>query len=132
MAGDLSKAQIKELEGILRDRHAQLQDEVRTALQQSGNQELQEIVGRVRDSGEESLADLIADLNLTRINQLSDEVRAIERALTEIDAGSYGICNRCGEPIGYARLKAQPTAVLCIEDQRKQEQEFGSNRGSSL
>ncbi len=132
MAEQLSKAQIAELEADLRSRHAQLQEEVRTALEQSGNQELQEIVGRVRDPGEESLADLIADLNLTRINRLSDEVRAIERALLQIDTGGYGICNRCRQPIGYERLKAQPTAVLCIEDQRKQEQEYGSGRSSSL
>lgn len=132
MASELSKTQIDELEQILRDRHAQLQDEVRTALQQSDNQELQDIVGRVRDSGDESLADLIADTNLTRINQLSDEARAIERALTQIDTGGYGICNRCGKPIGYERLKAQPTAVLCVEDQRKQEQEFDSGPGPSL
>jgi DnaK suppressor protein len=132
MADELSKAQLSELKGILRDQHAQLREEVSAALEHPGNQELQEIVGRVRDPGEESVADLIADLNLTRIDHLSDELRAVERALTEFDTGGYGICSRCGQPIGYARLKAQPTAALCIEDQRKQEQEFGSGRGSSL
>ena len=132
MSAELSEAQIDELEKILRARYAQLQEEVRTALENSGNQELQEIAGRVRDAGEESLAMLIADLNLTRLNQLSNEARAIERALLEIDSGGYGICNVCGQPIGYARLKAQPTAVLCIDDQRKQEQEFGSGRSPSL
>jgi DnaK suppressor protein len=132
MTTHLSKAQLDGLERTLRSRHAQLQEEVRTALEQSGNHELQEIAGRVRDAGEDSLASLIADLNLTRINQLSDEVRAIERALSEIDAGGYGICNRCGQLIDYRRLKARPTAVLCVDCQRKQEQEFGSGRSSSL
>ncbi len=132
MTTHLTKEQLNELERTLRSRHAQLQDEVHTALMESGNQELQDIAGRVRDSGEESLATLIADLNLTRINQLSNEARAVERALAKIDSGGYGICNRCGQPIGYERLKAQPTAVLCVEDQRKQEQEFGSGRSSSL
>jgi DnaK suppressor protein len=129
MSAELSKAQVDELEKILRSRYAQLQEEV---LENSGNQELQEIAGRVRDAGEESLAMLIADLNLTRLNQLSNEARAIERALLEIDSGGYGICNICGQPIGYARLKAQPTAALCIDDQRKQEQEFGTGRSPSL
>jgi DnaK suppressor protein len=132
MTADLTQDQIKELEQRLRERYAQIQDEVRTALEETGNQEYQEIIGRVRDPGEESLAMLIADLNLTRINQLSDEARAIERALSEIDSGGYGICAVCDQPIGYPRLKAQPTAVLCIEDQRKREQEFGAGRPSSL
>ena len=132
MADELSQAEINELEGILRDRHAQLQEAVSTALEHPDNQDLQEIGGSVRDPGEESVADLIADLNLTRMDYLSDELRAVARSLTEIETGHYGICNRCGEAIGYKRLKAQPTATLCIEDQRKQEQEFGSDRGPSL
>jgi RNA polymerase-binding protein DksA len=132
MAEHLSKAALDEIKQGLLARHAQLQEEVRTALEQSGDQELQEIAGRVRDSGEDSLANLIADLNLTRINQLSDETRAIERALREIDTGGYGICNRCGQEIDPKRLKARPTAILCIECQRKQEQEFGAGRSSSL
>lgn len=105
MTVDLTQAQTEELEQMLRDRYAHLQDEVRTALEETGNQEYQEIIGRVRDSGEESLATLIADTNLTRLNRLSDEARAIERALQEIDSGGYGICYRCGQPIGYQRLK---------------------------
>ncbi len=132
MAEQLTQPQLKELESILRDRHAQLQEEVSAALEETGEREFQDVAGRVRDPGEESVADLIADTNLTRIAQLSREARAIERALTEIDSGGYGICDECGQPIGYARLKAQPTAILCIEDQRKREQEFGADRSPSL
>jgi DnaK suppressor protein len=42
----------------------------------------------------------------------------IERALTRIDEGTYGICERCGQPIAEERLLARPAATLCIEDQR--------------
>ena len=42
----------------------------------------------------------------------------IEHALERIDDGTYGLCERCGEPIGYERLAARPAATLCIEDQR--------------
>lgn len=44
-----------------------------------------------------------------------DEVREIRAALARIEAGSYGTCARCGAEIAPARLKAQPTATLCIE-----------------
>jgi RNA polymerase-binding protein DksA len=42
----------------------------------------------------------------------------IERALARLDAGTYGVCERCGEPINPERLQARPAATLCIQDQR--------------
>jgi RNA polymerase-binding protein DksA len=45
----------------------------------------------------------------------------IDAALTRINDGTYGICERCGHPIGAERLEALPWATLCIEDKRKQE-----------
>lgn len=41
----------------------------------------------------------------------------IERALTRMDGGTYGICERCDQPIDFARLKALPYATLCIRCQ---------------
>ena len=42
----------------------------------------------------------------------------IDRALGRIADGTYGICERCGQPIGEERLLARPAATLCIDDQR--------------
>jgi RNA polymerase-binding protein DksA len=39
----------------------------------------------------------------------------IETALDRVDSGDYGECERCGEDIGAARLRALPTATLCID-----------------
>jgi DnaK suppressor protein len=38
----------------------------------------------------------------------------IERALTKLDEGTYGICDACGGPISRGRLGAMPDAVLCL------------------
>jgi RNA polymerase-binding transcription factor DksA len=35
-------------------------------------------------------------------------------ALERVHDGTYGRCERCGEPIGGARLEARPTATTCI------------------
>lgn len=43
----------------------------------------------------------------------AQEIRAIDAALTRIEAGDYGICQTCGEEISAARLDAVPTASLC-------------------
>jgi DnaK suppressor protein len=44
-----------------------------------------------------------------------------ERALARIDAGTYGVCESCGEPIGKARLLAFPRATLCVECKQREE-----------
>ena len=38
----------------------------------------------------------------------------IDAALARIDAGTYGTCESCGEPISPGRLEARPTARTCI------------------
>ena len=42
------------------------------------------------------------------------EIEAIDRALTSIEAGSYGRCEGCGKDIPVARLQAVPTATTCL------------------
>ncbi|RIL05334.1 MAG: conjugal transfer protein TraR [Proteobacteria bacterium] len=42
------------------------------------------------------------------------ELAAIRAALSRIDAGSYGTCRRCGEPIATERLRVLPTALDCV------------------
>ena len=41
-------------------------------------------------------------------------IRKIEQALQDIEAGEYGICDRCNEKIPIKRLKARPMARYCI------------------
>lgn len=46
--------------------------------------------------------------------QLAETLQDIEDALAKFDAGTYGECERCGQPIPDARLEAMPAARLCI------------------
>jgi DnaK suppressor protein len=46
---------------------------------------------------------------------LRANLRDVERALTKLDDGTYGRCDRCGLPIGEERLDAIPWALLCID-----------------
>src|ERR1700749_919679 len=38
---------------------------------------------------------------------------AAKAALRRLDEGRYGVCERCGQPIGAERLAARPTASTC-------------------
>ena len=44
-----------------------------------------------------------------------------ERALARIDAGTYGVCESCGQAIGKARLLAFPRATLCVACKQREE-----------
>ncbi|HET6223066.1 MAG TPA: TraR/DksA C4-type zinc finger protein, partial [Dongiaceae bacterium] len=37
-----------------------------------------------------------------------------DAALEQADAGTYGICERCGQPIDPERLKIMPEATMCV------------------
>jgi RNA polymerase-binding protein DksA len=43
------------------------------------------------------------------------DLRAVDAALARIADGTFGVCERCGRPIGIDRLNARPTAELCID-----------------
>ena len=42
------------------------------------------------------------------------QMAAVDAALRRLEAGRYGVCDRCGQPIGVDRLAARPTATTCI------------------
>lgn len=54
------------------------------------------------------------------VNNTRDVLEQTEHALERLDAGTYGICENCGKPIGKLRLQARPRATLCLSCQNKQ------------
>ena len=42
------------------------------------------------------------------------ELAQINRALAQLDQGTYGQCSSCGQPIGLRRMQALPYSDLCI------------------
>lgn len=46
--------------------------------------------------------------------ELEARLLEVDSALARIEAGSYGVCRVCGEPIEEARLHANPAAATCI------------------
>jgi DnaK suppressor protein len=48
------------------------------------------------------------------LDQAREHLAAIDEALTRLDAGDYGRCEACGQPIAPERLAARPTATRCV------------------
>ncbi|MFC7330233.1 TraR/DksA family transcriptional regulator [Marinactinospora rubrisoli] len=44
-----------------------------------------------------------------------------ERAIERMDAGTYGVCETCGEAIGKARLQVFPRATQCVKCKQREE-----------
>jgi RNA polymerase-binding transcription factor len=49
------------------------------------------------------------------VRALRSNLHDVDRALAKIAAGTYGTCERCGDPIAEERLDAIPWALLCID-----------------
>lgn len=90
------------------------------------------IAGLMRDSGD-GAGDDQADTgtkNITREHEMAlaanarEMLEQTERALERLDAGTYGLCENCGNPIGKARMQAFPRATLCVECKQKQERRY--------
>ncbi|MFF3983307.1 TraR/DksA family transcriptional regulator [Streptomyces sp. NPDC001601] len=90
------------------------------------------LAGLMRDSGD-GAGDDQADTgtkNITREHELAlaanarEMLEQTERALQKLDAGTYGLCENCGNPIGKARMQAFPRATLCVECKQKQERRY--------
>jgi DnaK suppressor protein len=66
------------------------------------------------ESGQGDTMNVERERDLALSAQALAAVEDIDKALAKIDAGTYGICERCGQPIPKERLRALPYAALCV------------------
>jgi DnaK suppressor protein len=66
------------------------------------------------EGGEGGTSNVDRELDLVLSAQARAAAMEIDRALSKIDAGTYGFCEQCGQPIPDARLQALPQAALCV------------------
>ena len=121
----LTQTQLSTLAKMLDRRYESLFEEVRDELEQSENQQYVELIGRTpADSGDESVGDALADLNLGIIDRHIREIRDIEAAKARMQDHSFGTCIGCEADIGFERLLAYPTAKRCIVCQQQHDKTY--------
>jgi DnaK suppressor protein len=129
----LSRSQVTELADQLDQRRQTLLEEVRDELEHSENQQYIELIGRVPpDTGDESVGDALADLNLAIIDRHVRELRDIDAAKLRVAGGSFGVCIDCGGDIAFERLRAYPTAKRCRPCQERREKTYAHQGTPSL
>jgi DnaK suppressor protein len=70
-------------------------------------------------------AEALEQFGHERVEAMQKEVRLsireVKWALKKIEAGTYGVCEGCRQPVGIARLRVDPGAVYCVACETKQE-----------
>lgn len=103
------------IEYLHKENPGSLEDEVGELVSSSADQHMADTATETYDR----------ELDYTLQENSELVLREIDAALARIEDGSYGVCARCGKPIGEERLEARPWATLCIDDQRELDREAG-------
>lgn len=108
-------------ERALQERSQALRRDIQRELVKADSERYEELAGRVSDSGEKAVADLLVDLDLAEITRDVEELREVEGALLRIARGTWGYCVDCGGEIEPDRLIALPSASRCLRCQQRAE-----------
>lgn len=119
---NITETELTDLRENLLTYRKQLQQEIHDELVKEGSSSAIALAGKVHDKQEESLSEMLTEINLAMLSQHQHELKNLERALRRMDNGEYGTCIDCDAAIAIARLQAYPTAVRCITCQAKHEQ----------
>lgn len=129
-AKPLSKKDLAEFRRLLEDERVRLLEELEAM--EEHTPEVEDQVGMDIGGGyDEDLADVASstferEKGLALESSVQQMLAQVEEALGRIDEGTYGICQRCGDPIDVARLRVLPFATLCIRCKELEEKSNGA------
>lgn len=125
----LNPSELEQLHTLLTCRQGELRADLHAAGQaqrERTDTSLHEVTDRKDDAAQRQSAALDGVQEQRDI----DEMAQVEAALQRLDAGIYGSCADCGEPIALPRLRVQPAALRCAACQTRNEGALGTSRTS--
>jgi RNA polymerase-binding transcription factor DksA len=128
----LTPQQVQEFRRRILERRRQLAAELRGDADRARKEPYGELAGATHDTGDESVASLLADLGQAELSRDLAELRDLEAARLRLAGGSYGICTDCGAEIGAERLRANPAAARCVVCQTRYEKTHAGGGTRSL
>lgn len=117
MSNLVTEAQLAELVRDLRDSKTELRRLLRVSKEGAKTVAVTDPIGRL------TRMDALQQQAMAKANRASYDhrLRLVEAALKMVDAGEYGSCRSCEEPVGYRRLKARPETPYCLDCQQEKE-----------
>ncbi|MCA8915728.1 MAG: TraR/DksA C4-type zinc finger protein [Planctomycetes bacterium] len=121
-----TKKEADEFRQLLTVRRAQLQGDVNDLENEAFSDETQHVSSNhLADSSFEQYEQ---EFNLSMIENETEELKEISRALEKIDGGKFGECEACGIDISIERLRVMPYTRICIHCRSKYEEEGGGEQ----
>ena len=91
-----------------------------------------ELASELREPRSDRAVDAATAVELEHKAAVEDNLHAqltmVEHALSKLEAGNYGLCDICGQPISPERLEALPYANLCIKCKASQAKDAKGKR----
>jgi len=120
----LDAAQLKKIKANLTTKRTELEQRMAELEEDSFDSTQSDITGEVgldEDFADAGTATFERERDLSIRNNIRDLIDQMTRAIDRIDQGTYGTCERCGQPIDAARLRELPHASLCLDCKRREE-----------
>lgn len=75
------------------------------------------------DLGDQATAETDRNFMLRLRGREQRLLKKIDQALERVEAGTFGVCEDCGNEINLKRLEARPVTTMCIDCKTLQEEE---------
>lgn len=118
---DWSPAELAEVRADLQAQLTELRDEYDKAIADLNDLQRTSNDGAGDDQADAGTKTFEREQEMSIAHNRLDLLTQIERALDRLDAGTYGRCESCGNPIAKARLQAFPSATLCVACKQREE-----------
>jgi DnaK suppressor protein len=120
----LSQKDLKRFKKTLEDSRQAILENARKTMEVESNFDTDDLPDEIDQASSEYAQSMVFRLR----DREKFLLKKIEKALARIEEGSFGMCERCEEPISSKRLEARPVTTLCIrckEEQEKKESSYG-------
>ena len=118
---ELTEAQLAELRARLSTLQEELKELLDSTRESTRPVALDEPIGRL------TRMDAIQQQSMSAATRRQTDLRLrqVAQALDLMRRGEYGLCRRCEEPIGHARLYARPESPFCLACQDEIDRKHG-------
>jgi len=123
-ANPLKKKELKRFRDILEEKKEEILRNAKKTL----NEDMTLDVDDLPDEMDLASSEYLQSFQFRLRGREKTFLKKIDHAIAKIEAGTFGICEECEEPISMKRLEARPETTLCIrckEDQERNEKAYG-------
>jgi len=128
----LSQRELREIVHRLDMRQEALLASIAEERRRIENDALPQLDADVGDQVDQAFVMTSVEMERGLIDRYNRELQQIAAVRERLASGVFGMCLDCGEPIGAARLQAQPTAVRCTDCQWRHEKIVDIATGATI